>query len=290
MRRRIYGVVAGVLSLAGASTLVCFPVYAEAGAKISIIEQVEDGSGGYKPWKDITGAMPGESYSAIPQVKNNSSAAAEVAMCVSGSVKNAAGVVAELPAGAFEIDIDEHWILDGTIATDVVGLESADCYRYESAVKAGEMTEPIFTEVTLSKKLGNEYKNSVFSLYLQAFLIGEPSDDGPGGLPEDEEPSGKPDDEPSGGSDEKPSGGSSGTKPGGSSNIVPGGAAGESGGAPDGIPREPSTNVLTVQEPLARANRVLSGLSVAAVIVLLIHFGLAIYRKRQKDRKRRKNK
>lgn len=165
-----------VLSL-GMAGFVAFPVFAEGPVDISIVEKVDDGHGGYKEWEDITGAMPGMTYSAMPQVKNDGSLGAYVEMCLSESATNAGGETIVLPANTFEISINEHWSLSNRWVTNAVDPAAGNCYEYDSMLEVGALTEPIFTEVTLSRMLGNEYQGATFNLHLEAIAVDEKPDD-----------------------------------------------------------------------------------------------------------------
>lgn len=162
---------ASVLSLILAGQFIYFPVFAEGAVDISIVETVNDGAGGYKDWEDIADAMPGVSYSAIPQVKNNGTIAVPVTMCITESGVDMVGNVIELDAGTFQIDInDAYWTRvsgedsDGTVTSPIVV-----CYKYISDLAVGEITEPLFYEVYLSERLGNEHQNATFRLHLDAY-------------------------------------------------------------------------------------------------------------------------
>ena len=159
-----------------AANFVAFPVFAEGPVNISIVEKVDNGDGTYKDWEDITGAMPGMTYSAIPQVKNNGMVPVSVRMCLSESATNASGELISLPANTFGITIDGNWILDNEGVANAADPASGNCYKYNSMVEVGAMTEPIFSEVTLSAELGNEYENSTFNLHLEAEAAGDESD------------------------------------------------------------------------------------------------------------------
>ena len=128
---------------------------------IEIVEVVDDGTGGYKTWEDITDAIPGMTYSVIPRVKNNGSMPVRVQMCLSESAMNMLGELLNLPSNTFWIDIDDHW-----------SLTTGDCYVYNTELESEAVTEPIFYEVTLSSALGNEYQNSTFNLHLETMAIG----------------------------------------------------------------------------------------------------------------------
>ena len=167
-RKSLTGVaVGGVLAMAG--QFVCLPVFAESDVvDIEIIEVVDDGSGEYKSWEDIVGAMPGETYSAIPRVKNNGTLPVLVRMCVMESAVDDSGKEVVLQDDAFKIDVGEGWSLDGNVVMNELGWTIGNCYKYHGMVEVGEMTEPLFTWVTLNEKLGNKYENNTFSLHLVA--------------------------------------------------------------------------------------------------------------------------
>lgn len=150
------------------SQFIYLPVFAEGPMKISIIEVVDGESGGYKPWEDITGAMPGEVYSAIPQVRNDGSIPAMVRMCLSESAKNAAGEVISLRANAFGIAIGDKWVLDDNSISSPDNPMAGNCYRYSSMLEVGMATEPLFREVVLNTALENEYQGATFGLHLEA--------------------------------------------------------------------------------------------------------------------------
>ena len=136
-------------------------------ANIELIEVVDDGSGGYKPWEDVTGAMPGMTYSAIPRVMNAGTVPTEVQICLSESVTGPNGELIAPSSDVFELNISESWTLsDKDTAT-------RHCYYYDWIIEPSEMTEPLFTEITLSSALGNQYRNSTFSLHLEALSRGD---------------------------------------------------------------------------------------------------------------------
>ena len=165
--RRFCLCVASVLLAGAVGGFISVPVFAESLVDISIVEEVDDGLGNYVPWTDIVGAMPGESYSAIPRVKNNGEVGVSVKMCLSQSATDGAGNSIMLPNNTFGILINENWMLESS-ELDVMNPATGNCYIYNSVIEAGGVTEPFFTEVSLSSELGNEYENSTFSLHLEA--------------------------------------------------------------------------------------------------------------------------
>ena len=169
MTRKMFGVsLMGVLM----GLFVCSPVFANGPVDISIVEKVDAGSEGYKEWQDIVGAMPGETYSAIPRVKNDGSVPVAVRMCLSESATNAEGETINLPANTFGIVIGDGWTLDSASGGNPGDPASGNCYNYNAELAVGETTEPLFTEVTLSSELGNAFENSTFNLHLEAEAVG----------------------------------------------------------------------------------------------------------------------
>lgn len=179
-RKELFGMGVAGVCVAGAGCFVGCPVFAENPVNISIVEVVDDGAGGYKPWEDIIGAMPGATYSAIPRVKNDGEIPVTIKMCLTQSATNGDGETIDLPADTFGIEINPNWALDSTVA-DPANPATGNCYNYNSEVAVGDVTEPLFTEVTLSSELGNEYENSTFNLHLEAEATGdyEPVPDNP---------------------------------------------------------------------------------------------------------------
>lgn len=146
-------------------TLCTLPAHAaESPVNIEIVELVDDGAGNYTPWVDIVGAMPGETYSAIPRVLNAGSISANVELCVTESGVDAGGDAVDVPDKIFEIIYN---------LTDWAKRDDANCYDYRTALAPGKMTEPLFTEVTISDELGNPCENATFILHLAAEGIGD---------------------------------------------------------------------------------------------------------------------
>ncbi len=189
IKKKLFGIgIAGVLVAGLASSLVGFPVFADGPVNISIVEMVDDGAGGYKNWEDITGAMPGMTYSAIPRIINDGSVAVPIWVCLSESVMNGAGETVILPSNTFGIIINPNWSLNETVG-NASDPASGNCYKYNKQIEPGEFTEPVFTEVTLNPNLGNEHQNATFSLHIDAYA----SDEEPMPEPEPEGEPGSPD-------------------------------------------------------------------------------------------------
>ena len=110
------------------------------------------------PFTNIDNAMPGDTYSKIPQVKNTDHGDVWGRILVKNSAKAADGSVISAPADALQADYNTHNWLNG----------GDGYYYYYRALKAGETTEPLFTKVTLSKKLSASFANTSFSIDIVA--------------------------------------------------------------------------------------------------------------------------
>lgn len=110
------------------------------------------------PFTNINNAMPGDTYSKIPQVKNTDHGDVWVRILVKNSAKKADNTTVSLPNNAISADYNTHNWSDG----------SDGYYYYYRALKAGETTEPLFTKVTLSKDLSADYADTSFNMELTA--------------------------------------------------------------------------------------------------------------------------
>ena len=138
-------------------------IITSAGIAINLLEETDstDASGAPIPFENIENAMPGETYSKIPKVKNVDSGDAWIRMKLEKSVRLADGSTGELPEDAIQLDLDEENWLDG----------GDGYFYYKEILKPTETTEPLFTTVTLKKELENEFMNAKFSLDLTAEAV-----------------------------------------------------------------------------------------------------------------------
>lgn len=110
------------------------------------------------PFTNIDNAMPGDTYSKIPQVKNTDHGEVWVRIRVTNSAKKADGTTVALPGDTIAADYNtQNWLNGGD-----------GYYYYYRALGAGETTEPLFTKVTLSKNMAAEYASSLFSVDITA--------------------------------------------------------------------------------------------------------------------------
>ena len=167
-------------AMVGALSFVGCPVFAEGPVDITVVEKGDDGSGGIiSEWQDITGAMPGMTYNAVPQVRNDGTITVPVTMCLTESGMDEVGNVIELDAGTFQIDINnEHWVkISGEDSGGAVASPILVCYKYNTELAPGELTEPLFHEMYLSEELGNKHQNATFTLHLDAYAGEDYPDD-----------------------------------------------------------------------------------------------------------------
>lgn len=181
LRKELFGL-GGMMALVMAGGFICSPVFAEGPVDITIVEKGDDGSGGIiSEWQDIAGAMPGMTYNAVPQVRNDGTITVPVTMCLTESGKDGEGKDIVLDPKTFQIDInDGHWTkMSGEDSGGAVASPILVCYKHNTELAPGELTEPLFHEVHLSEELGNEHQNATFTLHLDAYAGEDVSEDDP---------------------------------------------------------------------------------------------------------------
>ena len=101
------------------------------------------------PFEDVTGVVPGAVVSKIVTVRNTGDATAWIRVKADLDVIFAPGITATPDLSLIDINYnDEAWTLkDGY-------------WYYDEPVKAGGVTEPLFTTVTFDINMGNAYQNS----------------------------------------------------------------------------------------------------------------------------------
>lgn len=146
-------------------------------AKINLLEEtnVLDESGNPVPFKDIEGAMPGQSFSKIPKVENlPDSVSSEIRVHVEISAVDQFGNPIDFDPSDLDIDFNlEDW-----------ELRSDGYYYYKKPLAPGETTTPLFTHVAFSSALGNRYQGAVFSVKLFAEATEIPPENVPSKAPD----------------------------------------------------------------------------------------------------------
>ena len=108
------------------------------------------------PFEDAIGVMPGTQASKIVQVENTGDHDAYVRVRVETQI--------DLPEGAdlslIGLDINtQDWV------------EKDGYYYYKQPLSAGAITQPLFTTVTFSKDMGNEYQNTQAKITVTAYAV-----------------------------------------------------------------------------------------------------------------------
>jgi predicted ribosomally synthesized peptide with SipW-like signal peptide len=173
MKRKILLLVMiiGVVSILSAGTLAFFTAEEKAVNRITSgnidIELLEttdqmDEEGIAVPFKNMTGVMPGTTASKNAELKNSGEKEAYVRAKVDITMELDGGTVIEdentdLISINFNLD---HWTL----------LED-EYYYYNYRLKPGEITEPLFTQVSFSETMGNDYQSSTAMVGIRAYAV-----------------------------------------------------------------------------------------------------------------------
>lgn len=117
--------------------------------KIDLEEWTESEDGTLVPFEDMDDVMPGMEVSKIVQVKNTGGQDAWIRVSVEKSIILAEDIEGEVDLSLVTYDLNtEFW------------SESGGYYYYNSVLKSGETTEPLFTTVTFSRYMSNMYQHS----------------------------------------------------------------------------------------------------------------------------------
>lgn len=128
--------------------------------EIDLEEWAETPSGERIPFEDVINVVPGEAVSKIVQVRNTGANAAWIRISVDESIRLAEGVNGEPDNSLLSYDLNtEKW------------TEKDGYYYYNEALEAGEVTEPLFTQVIFGAEMGNMYQNSVAEIDVAAHAV-----------------------------------------------------------------------------------------------------------------------
>ena len=112
------------------------------------------------PEDGVDGVMPGNEVVKIVEVENTGSGDAWVRVKADKSIQLAEGAEGEPDTSLVVLDIDkENW------------TEKDGWYYYNSPLKAGESTVPLFTSVTFDLSMGNAYQNSTVAVDISAQAV-----------------------------------------------------------------------------------------------------------------------
>lgn len=117
-----------------------------------------------EPWpeKGITGVVPGTQVTKKVYVENDGTVDFYARIKVEKAITAAEGVEAELNFEHITLDINtEKWTEN----------KKDGYYYYNTALKPGEATEPLFTAVSFGPELGNEYQNCTVEITVYAEAV-----------------------------------------------------------------------------------------------------------------------
>lgn len=110
---------------------------------------IPDTGGDPVPFEDVIDVQPGMAVSKIVEVKNTGHQPAWVRICVDKAISLANGVDGEIDLSLISYDLNtEYW------------TEQNGYYYYNTILKSGETTKPLFTKVVFSPDMSNLYQNS----------------------------------------------------------------------------------------------------------------------------------
>lgn len=125
---------------------------------MDLIEETADG----EPWPEngVHGVMPGEFVDKVAYVKNTGDVDFYARISLEKIITAAEGVTDELNFNGITLDIN-----------DGAWTERDGFYYYNAVLKPGEATEPLFTRVSFSGELGNEYMNARVQINVRAQAV-----------------------------------------------------------------------------------------------------------------------
>ncbi len=124
---------------------------------IELKETAIGSDGKEHPFQNVENLVPGAEESKIVRVTNTGSNEVWVRLSVDTVIALPEGT-ADASLISFDINT-EHW------------TEKDGFYYYNEILKPGETSEALFTKVTFSKDMGNEYKNSKISVNIAAHAV-----------------------------------------------------------------------------------------------------------------------
>ena len=120
---------------------------------------IPDDGGDPVPFGDVIDVLPGTNVSKIVQVKNTGNNSAWIRISIDKAIELAEGVNGEVDVALVSLNVNtENW-------TELDGY-----YYYNTALNAGETTEPLFTTVSFASNMGNIYQQSkaIIKVFAQA--------------------------------------------------------------------------------------------------------------------------
>ena len=125
--------------------------------KMELVELNEEG----KPWTNVENIVPGMEVTKKAYVENNGSVDFYTRVKITKRFVNEQGKkLPELNTGLVELNLSEDW-----------KPGEGGFYYYNKPVAPGEETKPLFTTVTFSTEMGNEYQNVKVIIDLDAQAV-----------------------------------------------------------------------------------------------------------------------
>lgn len=125
------------------------------------MDLIEETTGG-EPWpkEGIKDVIPSMTVDKVVRVENKGSVPFFTRIQKETTVIPGPGVTAELTDEYISVDINtESWI------------EQDGYYYYHRILQPGEVTEPLFTQVSFAPEMGNEYQNATVEVYVLAQAV-----------------------------------------------------------------------------------------------------------------------
>lgn len=128
--------------------------------RIELFEEMENEEGERVPFEDVGDAKPGGEYSKIPMIKNTGGYTAWVRIGAEVEVTLKDGETKRTDFEYANINYDtENW-------------EFRDGYWYYlKPLKAGEVTEPVFTKAAFDREMTNEYGDCTVKIRLVGYAV-----------------------------------------------------------------------------------------------------------------------
>lgn len=127
--------------------------------KMELVELDEKG----EPWEDVENIVPGMEVTKKAFVKNTGTVDFYTRVKITKRFVNEQGdELPKLDTDLVELDLGEDWKL---------GEDGFYYYKYKKPVAPGEETKPLFTTVTFSTEMGNEYQNVKVKIDLDAQAV-----------------------------------------------------------------------------------------------------------------------
>lgn len=125
---------------------------------IDLIEMAKNENGKEVPFKDVSGVMPGSVVSKIVTVENTGDYDAFVRIALAKDILLKGEGTEDLSLVTMDINTKDWTEKDGY-------------YYYNSILKPGEVTKPLFTEVSFSKHMDNKYQSATALIDVVAYAV-----------------------------------------------------------------------------------------------------------------------